>query len=310
MEIQVAMLIGNIRKVLRNNFPKFHFQYITLKLMFSTYFLSDEEFVKKKYIRNFGHEPNLVNPEKYNEHLSKILLTPPSKTIARCVDKYEVRNYVIEKVGDDILNKFIGIYYSVKDLEKAWEKLPNKFVLKATHGCGWNYICKNKEEVNFQDVRREVKKWLKSNFYYAQRELVYKYLEPKIVCEKYLEDESGSLMDYKIHCFKGVPQFINVIVDRFSDMKLNTYDMKWNYIDVSFDSNYPSDKNAKYSKPKVFDQLIEYSKLLSEEFEYVRVDFYIVEDKIYFGELTFTPGNGAYQFTEEQDLFFGNFFNK
>ncbi|MFW6275333.1 MAG: ATP-grasp fold amidoligase family protein, partial [bacterium] len=222
-----------------------------------------------------------------------------------------VRDYVKEKVGEQILNKVYGVYDNVKELEKDWENLPDRFVLKATHGCGWNYICKDKSKASFKEIKTLFKHWLKSNFYYAQRELIYKDLTPRIIAEQYLEDESGELMDYKFHCFKGEPKFINVIVNRFSNMKLNTYDMNWNFIDVSFDNHYPNDPDWEVKKPPLFEKMIYLSRKLSEDFNYVRVDFYLVNGNIYFGELTFTPGNGAYtSFTEEDDLYFGSFFNQ
>lgn len=273
--------------------------------------MSDKNYVKKKFRRNFRIYPDLTFPKRYNEHISKILLTSPTKLIQQCADKYEVRQYVKEKAGDYSLNTIYGLYNNTMELKEDWNNLPEQFVLKATHGCGWNYICKNKKQVDFKKLKIVFKHWMKSNFYYAQRERVYKNLKPKIIAEKYLEDESGGLADYKFHCFHGEPQFINVIRDRFSNMKLNTYDMDWNYIDVSFDNHYPNDPNWNVEKPVQFNKMIEYSRLLSKDFKYVRVDFYLVAKQIYFGELTFTPGNGAYtSFRKEDDIYFGSFFTK
>jgi hypothetical protein len=213
-------------------------------------------------------------------------------------------------VGDHILNENYGVYNYLKELESDWVNYPDRFVLKATHGCGWNYICKDKANEDFKKVKPLFKHWLKSNFYYAQRERVYKNLKPRIIAEKYLEDFSGGLIDYKIHCFFGEPKFINVIKDRFSNMRLNTYNMDWDLINVNFDNNYPNDLKWDLKKPLKFNKMVEYSRLLSKDFPYVRVDFYLIDENIYFGELTFTPGNGAYtSFTKEQDLYFGFFFN-
>lgn len=192
---------------------------------------------------------------------------------------------------------------------RDWENLPDKFALKATHGCGWNYICEDKQNVDLKHLKKLINHWLRSNFYYFQRELIYKNITPGIIAEKYLEDQSGGLMDYKIHCFQGEPQFINVIVDRFSNMKLNTYDTDWNFMDVSFEEHFPNDPDWKMEKPDDLGTMLEYSRKLAEPFNYVRVDFYLVDGKIYFGELTFTPGNGSYtSFSLDDDLFFGRFF--
>ncbi len=300
-----------MKKWLKENLINYYYLYSRFVAWVKLIKMSDKNYVKKKFRRNFGIYPDLTFPQRYNEHVSKILLTSPTKLVQQCADKYEVRQYVKEKVGEHILNDIYGLYNSIMELKEDWNNLPEQFVLKATHGCSWNYICKDKKQVDFKKLKIVFKHWLKSNFYYAQRELVYKNLKPRGIAEKYLEDESGGLADYKFHCFHGEPQFINVIRDRFSDMKLNTYDMDWNYIDVSFDNHYPNDPNWKVEKPVQFNKIIEYSRLLSADFEYVRVDFYLVNHKIYFGELTFTPGNGAYtSFSKEDDIYFGSFFTR
>jgi hypothetical protein len=309
--VVMAKGFRKIKEWLKKKFFRYYLLYKRLYAKKKANQNSDVEYVRGKFKKNFGVYPDLKNPKRYNEHISRILLTPPDNLLEKCVDKYEVREYVREKVGAHILNDIYGIYNNVKELEKDWPELPNQFVLKATHGCAWNYICKDKRKTNFKEVKTLFRHWLKSNFYHAQRELVYKNLKPRILAEKYLEDESGGLIDYKFHCFHGRPEFINVIVNRFSNMKLNTYDMDWNFIDVHFDNHYPNDPAKKIEKPAQFEKMKEYSRILSEDFEYVRVDFYLVEGNIYFGELTFTPGNGAYtSFSKEDDLYFGSFFNK
>jgi len=272
--------------------------------------IADRKYVELKFFKNFGTKPNLEQPMRYNEHISKILLTQPTELIVKCVDKYDVRNYVNTKIGGNVLNELYGLFNNFKELESNWIRFPSKFVIKATHGCGWNFICKNKDRANTKELKILLNHWLRSNFYYSQRELVYKNLKPRLLVERYLEDDTGGLKDYKVHCFNGEPKFINVIVDRFSNMKLNTYDINWNFINVSFDNHYPNDQNWQISKPSKLEDILNYSRILSKDFNYVRVDFYIVEDKVYFGELTFTPGNGAYtSFTEKDDYYFGNFFN-
>jgi len=285
--------------------------FLRLRSKLKAKLISDKKYVNDKFIRNFGVLPDLQNPQRYNEHISKILLTQPGPLTKQCVDKYEVRQYVRDKVGGHILNDLYGIYTNTKELKEDWATLPRQFVLKAKHGCGWNYLCKDKDRVDFKHIKTLFDHWMKSNFYYAQREHVYKELMPGILAEKYLQDESGGLIDYKIHCFNGEPRFINVIYDRFTNMRLNTYDMDWNFVDIDFDDHYPTDPNLKIEKPERLDKIIEYSKQLSWDFKYVRVDFYIVDGKIYFGELTFTPGNGAYtSFTKEDDSYFGSFFKQ
>lgn len=293
---------------IKAHFLNYFFLYYRFRAWIRFMIISDENYVKNKFKKNFGIFPNLLAPKGFNEHISKILLMPPTALVEQCVDKYKVRQYVRDKVGSHILNENYGVYNNIEKIKIAWVTYPDRFVLKATHGCGWNYICQDKSRVDFKKLKPVLNHWLKSNFYYAQRERVYKNLKPGIIAEKYLEDISGGLIDYKIHCFFGVPKFINVIKQRFSNMKLNTYDLDWNFLDVNFDNHYPNDPEWIVEKPVNFNKMVEYSRLLSADFPYVRVDFYIVDGKIYFGELTFTPGNGAYtSFTEKEDLNFGSF---
>ena len=299
-----------MKRRIKKYFYSFYLLYTRLKDKIDVKLISDKDYVKRKFIKNFGVIPDIENPKRYNEYISKILLTEPDPLMVQCADKYEVRKYVSEKIGDFILNDLYGVYNNVKELENDWNNLPEQFVLKATHGCSWNYICKDKKKVNLKKIKPLFNHWLKHSFYYAQREKIYKQMTPRIIAEKYLEDETGELIDYKIHCFNGEPKFINVIVNRFSNMKLNTYDINWNFIDVTFDPHYPNDPHLNIEKPENLDQMLNFSKILSNNFNYVRVDFYIVFGKIYFGELTFTPGNGAYtSFTYEDDLYLGSFFN-
>lgn len=297
-----------IKKFLKSKFLRLYYLLERTRFKVKYYLISDKKYVNEKFKKNFGVYPNLINPARYNEYISKILLEYNDFAAVSCADKYEVRKYVENKGLYNILNDIYGIYYKVRDFEKDLSRLPDRFVIKATHGCEWNFICRNKKEIDNKRLRITLNHWLKSNFYYYQRENIYKNLKPRLICEKYLEDETGQLTDYKIHCFNGKPEFINVIKDRTAKMVLNTYDLDWNFIDVNFSRHYPNNKNIVFKKPEVFDELIEYSKILSADFNYVRVDFYIVNKNIIFGELTFTPGNGSYEFSEEEDIKFGEYF--
>lgn len=303
------MILTKYKNKIKSRFLSFYFLYSRIVAFLNNISVSDRKYVEIKFFNNFGVKPMLDQPKRYNEHVSKILLEKNNPLAVLCVDKYEVREYVKGKISEEILNEIFGVYEKVRDIQKDFNLFPQQFVLKATHGCGWNFICKNKEDVDFKILKITLYHWLRSNFYYCQRELIYKTIKPRIICEKYLENDHGGLIDYKVHCFKGEPKFINVIVGRFQDMRLNTYDIDWNFVDLNFSNSYPNDNKAKINKPELFDKLIEYSKLLSSDFDYVRVDFYIVESKIYFGELTFTPGNGSYTFSEEEDLLMGKFFS-
>lgn len=270
--------------------------------------VDDRSFVRKKFIKNFDSVPDFSCPQKYNEHIAQISLEFKDPRAVICADKFQVRAYVQQKQLGFLLNECFGVYSSADEVLANFDNLPEQFVLKATHGCGWNFICTQKSRINKKKLLIELDHWLKSNFYYAQREWIYKNIPPRIIAEKYLVDETGELRDYKFHCHRGEPKYINVISGRRSEMILNTYDTEWNFIDVNYGPNYPNNKNVLNSKPSKLNEIFDYCRVLSKDFEYVRVDFYIINEKPIFGELTFTPGNGTYHFTLEQDLYFGKFF--
>jgi len=269
-------------------------------------FTSDKKYVEKKFLKNFGILPDLENPQRYNEHISKILLKPPDQLTIQCADKYEVRQYVKGKVGEHILNDLYGVYSSIKELGKDWQNLPRQFVLKATHGCQWNYICKDKFQTDFKKIKTLFNHWMKSSFYYANRELIYKYLNPKIVAEEYLEDLNGDLLDYKFYCFNGKVKYIHVDIDRFKRHSRCFYDLNW--VKQDFTLRFPL-YEGEVKKPKNLDEMIKVAEKLSENFPHVRVDLYNINGKIFFGELTFTPGNGSERFLPDKyDFYFGSFF--
>lgn len=257
--------------------------------------ITDEEFVKKFYKNAFGNELDLENPITFNEKLNwlKLNLKNPNATI--CADKYEVRKYIENKGYGYILNDLLGVYDNVEEIDI--DRLPDRFVLKGTHGSGWNLIVKDKNKVNWKPWKLIMKSWLRQNFYYYGREWVYKDIKPRIICEKFLEDSNKELLDYKIYCFNGIPKFIQIDVDRFTNHTANYYDVEWNEMNFQYDDE---NSGRKIEKPKNLKQMLEISKILSEEFEHVRVDFYEVDGKLYFGELTFFTASGSGKFNPEK----------
>ena len=219
-----------------------------------------------------------------------------------CADKYEVRQYLENKGYGYLLNDLISVYESEKDIDVS--KLPEKFVLKGSHGSGWNLIVKDKNKIKWKPWKLVMKSWLKQNLYYYGREWVYKDMKPRIICEKYLEDKNGELLDYKIYCFNGKPKFIQVDVDRFTNHTANYYDCEWNTMPFQYgDEN----SNRVIERPENLDEMIIISKDLSREFPHVRVDLYEVNGKLYFGELTFFTASGACEFSPEKyDLIIGS----
>lgn len=236
-----------------------------------------------------GYNLDLNNPTTFNEKLQWIKINDKNPLMPKCVDKYMVREYV-EKMGcKNILNDLYWYGFNPKDI--PFDNLPNKFVIKVTHGSTYNIIVTDKSKINKKEIIKKCKKWLKEKFLPCYGEWFYGIEKPRIIIEKYLEDNEikGELIDYKVFCFNGEPKLIDVHKGRFNNHKRNIYDINWNfYKDVYF----KYDHFKEIDKPKELDEIIKYSKILSSKFKHVRVDFFIVNGKVYFGELTFTNGAG------------------
>lgn len=263
------------------------------KQTYAKYFISDKKLINKNFKKRFGRKVNFKNPEYYNDKIQWLKLYWRDPLATKCADKYEVRDYVKEKIGERYLNELLGVYESVEKIDL--DKLPQSFVLKGTHGSGYNIICKNKDKMNWETEYKKMKTWLKESYYLKQREWVYKNIKPRIIAERYIEEnESGQLKDYKIYCFDGEPKIIGVVFNQSTNTKSNFYDLDWNLLDKEI--GYPSDPSAIISKPDTLDEMLELSRKLSKDFPHVRVDFYDINNKVIFGELTFTSENGMGRF--------------
>jgi len=269
--------------------------------------ISNSLYVKCNYKWVTGGKLNLKNPRSFNEKIQwlKVYERNPMYTILS--DKYCVREYVSRKIGEQYLIPLIGVYDDVDDI--PWDELPTKFVLKCNHASGTNIICKNRETLDIRDSIKKLKKWMRTNYYWYSREWSYKNIKPKIVCEKYMVDESGvELKDYKIFCFHGEPKLIQVDYNRFKGHKRNLYDISWNYIDVSI--KYPNDSKVYIERPEKLEEMLELAKKLSADYPHVRVDFYSISGEIYFGEMTFYHGSGHERFTpKELEIQMGEWIN-
>ena len=246
-----------------------------------------------------GYKLNLKNPKTFNEKLQWIKLYDKNPLMPKCVDKYTVREYV-ESVGcGEILNKLLWQGFNPDDI--PFDKLPNKFVIKVTHGSTFNIICTDKSKLDQEKTKAQLKKWLKAKFLPCYGEWFYGVEKPRIIVEKYLEDKAHKvdLFDYKVFCFNGKPKVIGVYSDRQANEKPHQelYDLNWNLIKEHTNSYSLPEKLT--VKPKCLKQLLEYSKKLSKDFKHVRVDFFIENEKIYFGELTFTSSAGFGKFSSE-----------
>lgn len=254
------------------------------------------------YQRVMGEYLNLDNPRTFNEKIQwlKLYNSTPIKT--RLADKYLVRDWVKEKIGEQYLIPLLGVYDKFEDID--FDKLPNQFVIKCNHGSGWNIIVKDKSKLNLSEVKEKLDKWMSTNFAFKVGcELHYKNMQPKIIIEKYMEDDSGDLRDYKFLCFDGIVKYIWVDGERYSEHKRNLYDLKWNLLKKKIGEGriYQNIKNC--PKPYNLDKMIEFATLLSKDFSFVRVDFFEANKKLYFGEMTFTSASGTH-ITEPKSFIF------
>jgi len=250
--------------------------------------LPDIVYLKIIFREKFGYSLDLKNPKTFNEKLQWLKLYGNLEKYTNLADKYEVRKYIAKTIGEEYLIPLLGVWDRVEDIDFA--KLPDQFVLKCNHDYNSVVICKDKNNFDIEQSKKKLKKCLKRNFYYSNREPQYKNIKPKIICEKYMVDESETeLKDYKIFCFNGEPKIVQVHFDRFTNHKKNSYDTEWNYIPVSHGHpTYPNTTN----KPSNLQEMLDLAKKMSENIPFVRVDLYSIHNKIYFGELTFIPGAG------------------
>lgn len=267
--------------------------------------MSDESFLKRKYYYKFGEKLSLEKPVTFNEKLQWLKIYDHNPAYTMMVDKYRVRNYITSKIGKEYLVPLVGVWDKPDDID--FSLLPNKFVLKCNHNSGKGIcICKDKDKLNIKKVKKELAKGLKQNYYYHGREWPYKDVPRKIICEEFLDNNGRDLLDYKLMCFNGKVQCSFVCTDRFSKNGLHVtfFDRDWNV--MPFERHYPSYKQG-LPKPRQYYKMIELAETLAEKIPFVRVDFYEIEGKIYFGELTFFPGSGFEEFTpKEWDVKLGN----
>jgi len=240
-----------------------------------------------------GYKLNLDNPITYNEKLQWIKLYDKNPLMPKCVDKFTVRDYVKEKGCAEILNELLWEGFNPEDI--PFKDFPNKFVIKVTHGSTFNIICTDKNKLDIEKTKKKLKRWLKEKFLPCYGEWFYGIEKPRIIVEKFIESEDG-LKDYKVFCFNGIPQYISVYSDRsMGQLKQEIYDIHWEEVNGKT-GNY-GNVDIKTKKPEVLQDLLNYATKLSKDFKHARVDFFIEQNKIYFGEITFTSGAGLHKFS-------------
>lgn len=270
-------------------------------------FIPDSCMLKLQYKLKLGRELNLINPQRFTEKIQWYKLNYRNPIMTICSDKYNVRDYIESKGLRNILNKLYAVYDDVDDIDL--DSLPEKFVLKTTNGSGTNIFCKDKSNFLIDEAKITLNKWLRRDFFSYGREWSYKNIRPKIIAEELIEDQYNQfdgINDYKFLCFNGEAKYIILDVDRFVDHKRNIYDVEWNFINVSTDK---PNLNNSVLKPDGLDEMLNIANTLAEDFPFVRVDLYWVNNRVYFGELTFYPWSGYVQFEpDEFDFILGEQF--
>ncbi len=265
--------------------------------------LSDKKLLELKYYRKFKKSLNLKNPKTFNEKIQWLKLNDRTPLHTLCADKLKVRDYIKELLGEKYL---IPLFLSTKNVEDITpDNLPNyPVIIKTNHDSGTYFIIKNKENQNWEEIRAKLSKSLKTNYYSAGREWQYKNIEPFIIVEKLLLTNDLKIpQDLKFHCFNGKVKFIQVDIDRQDNHRRSLFNTEWDLL--NFGLCYPS--GISIEKPKNLELLLLLAEKIASKFDFSRIDFYELGDKIYFGEITFHPESGFGVFyPEEKDLEYGD----
>ena len=259
----------------------------------------DEKFLKRTYALSMNKQLNLEEPKTYNEKLQWLKLYDRKPIYTTMVDKYEVKKYVADIIGEEYVIPTLGVWDKFEDVD--FHSLPEQFVLKCTHDSGGLAICKDKSNFDIKKARKKINKSLKRNYYLANREWPYKDVKPRIIAEKYMEDtQTAELRDYKFFCFDGEAKMLFIATDRQKkgeETKFDFFDMDFNHL--PFTNGHP---NAAVipQKPKCFEEMKALAEKLSANIPQVRIDFYEVDEKVYFGEITFFHWSGMKPFKPEE----------
>ncbi|MFC4817037.1 ATP-grasp fold amidoligase family protein [Flavobacterium sp. GCM10023249] len=272
---------------------KFFAVYTVILKMFGA---SDVAISKAKYYSKNLKFLDLDKPEEFMEKLQWLKLFYYKESYKNYVDKYEVRQFVKERIGEQYLNSIIGVFDEVDAIN--FDELPDQFVLKATHGSGFNVIVPDKTKLDSKKAKKELCGFMKRDYSKVNQEAIYKEIKPRILAENYLSQlEEKCIVDYKFFCFNGKAKY--VWVKTFHDSKYRNcyYDLNWNKIkEENYRSNF---LELDMKRPDNFEEMIWVAEKLSQDFIFMRVDLYSIQNKTYFGELTFFPWGGKQRITVE-----------
>lgn len=268
--------------------------------------MSDELYLKIGYWIKFKRKLNLDNPQTYNEKLQWLKLYDRKPLYTQLVDKYEVKNIVAEKIGEEYIIPTLGVWNHFDEID--FDKLPNQFVLKCTHDSGGLIVVKDKSKLDKKAARKKIEYCLKHSFFWGMREWPYKNVKPRIIAEQYMEDtKTKELRDYKFFCFDGDVKALFIATERQKagdETKFDFFDAEYNHL--PFTNGHPN-ANTIPEKPVQFELMKQLAAKLSKGMPQVRLDFYEVDGKVYFGEVTYFHWSGLTPFVpEEWDYTFGS----
>lgn len=300
-----------MRKIISNAYRNSEIGYYIVRPIYIVYeqflkIIPDEFIIKSNFKKHLGYSPNLENPKTLNEKINWLKLNNRREIHTIASDKFAVREYIKSKIGPDYLIPLL--YHTTSPRELKLENLPDtSFIIKANHNSSGGIIVRDKSQLDWKRIQKHFKRLLKENFFYSTREWQYKNIPPCIVVEKLLTNDDDSIPnDYKLHCFNGILGFIQVDLDRHIEHKRNLYDPNWDFIPCEW--KYKNGENV--NKPNSFEEMKYLAEIIAKDFIYVRVDFYSINDRVYFGELTFHAESGIGKFfPEEYDLKFGKLLN-
>ena len=275
---------------------------------FFYYLIPDRWEIKYRFKKKLGYKCSLRNPQTFNEKIQWLKLNDRKPLYPKLTDKLLVKEFVAKELGEEyVIPTLAGGFSHFDDI--PFEDLPNQFVLKCNHDSSSTVICKDKKTFDFELARQKIEKALRRNYYHSNgKQWSYKDIAPRVFVEKYMDEGTGELRDYKFMMFNGECKSIFFFVDRFpkNGLKMNCYDSSWNLL--PFTRGNPN-TNYEVPKPKELELMLDVAHRLAALVDnpFVRVDLYDIRGKVYFGEYTFYPGGGYDAFEpQEWDLTFGN----
>jgi len=249
-------------------------------------------YIKFQYKYITHHKLHFNNPIRYTEKLQYLRLYVYLKNplVVKCAGRATVRDYIKEKGYEDSLIPIYGVFDKYEDIN--FDELPDKFVMKCTHACAFNYLCYDKSQIDHKELKKKFTKWLKTNYGKRTVELHYAKIKPQIIIEKFIFEDEKLPTEYKIHCFNGIAKNMYVVTSRYHDIRYNNYYIDWTPFDGSQFNGWKK-TDHELTPPENWKEMVEMAETLSKPFPFVRVDLYSVHGKTYFSEMTFTPAKGT-----------------